>query len=138
MGSSSSDPPARSHVAQANSGVATTTADAIPDTNHTLQISPSTHRIRATGACAHDKLCRSYEGVRPGSSHALPPLPFQPNCRAHRNGEQQANGKMKRTDSDPCFSPFWRLEDEGGRLASLVLAKTDAEPGFIDGIRAEG
>jgi hypothetical protein len=54
---------------------------------------------------AHDKgrRSRSYEGIGSSSGHALSPLPFQPNRCAHSNGEQQTNGKLKRTDSYHVF-----------------------------------
>ena len=59
-----------------------------------------------TGAqSAHDKVrcARNDKRIGADASHALPPLPFQPNRRAHRNSEQQADGKVKRADSDHIF-----------------------------------
>jgi hypothetical protein len=43
---------------------------------------------------------RSDKRIGAGASHALPPLPIRPNRRAHRNSEQQGDGKAKRADSD--------------------------------------
>jgi hypothetical protein len=58
------------------------------------------------------------KSISAGASHALPQLPFQTNCRAHRNCEQQANGEMKCTDADHVSLRSGGMKG-GGRRVSL-------------------